>query len=51
MAPGLDADGGVEAVATVDAVVTDALVGVLGRALSGVGSVDSESWGDIQSLC
>ena len=43
MAPGLDADGGVEAVATVDAVVTDALVRILGRALSGVGSVDSES--------
>ena len=50
VAPGLDADGGFKAVAAVDAVVTDALVGILGRALSSVGSMDSESWGDIQSF-
>ena len=44
VASGLDADCRVEAVATVLAVVTDTLVGKLGRALSCVGSVDSESW-------
>ena len=51
VAPGLDADGGVEAVATVLAVVTDALVRKLGRALSSVRSVDSKAWGDIQYFC
>ena len=45
VAPGLDADGGVEAVATVLAVVIDALVRELGWALSGVRSVDSKAWG------
>ena len=41
VASGLDAHGRVKAVATVLAVVTDALVGKLGRALSCVGPVDS----------
>ena len=50
VAPGLDADGGFKAVAAVDAVVTDALVRISGRALSCVGSMDSESWGGIQSF-
>ena len=39
-----DADGGVDAVAAVAPVVPDAVVGILGRALSPVGADDSESF-------
>ena len=41
VAPGLDADGGVEAVPTVLAIVTDTLVRELWWALTCIGSVDS----------